>query len=732
MGNYTRTYNPQPTQRVGSADLKAEFQAIENAFNTESTEAERTLRQTGGSAVNALPNAASRALKVLSFDASGHPITSIATVDLAAAVTAATTATTQAGIATTQAGIATTGAGTATTQAGIATTQAGIATTQVALATTQAGIATTQAGIATTQAGLATTNGAAQVALATTQATNASNSATAASGSATTASGHATTASGHATTASGHATTATTQAGIATTQAGIATTKAGEASTSASSASTSAGTATTQAGIATTKAGEANASAIAAAASAASISDGPVTSVNGMTGVVVISDPAATEQTTTLLTLPVAASSSNDASTSGVVLDATRTLLLITDSAALHAVVHDSTADTYGTVVLVRTATMNTSGKAQAALVATDKVLCISVNSTTGLEAVVLTISGTTVTVGTAATATLASNVMSYSWGPLVTVGTSYVIPYGRGSSVSGLRAVTVSGTTATIGSELALSGNTGYQAAVGIDSTKLLALSNSATTTYWQPVTVSGTTLTAGTQATATSDASLYYYPRLTAFATGGRFASLYTNTATYGAVVTVSGTTATVSTVSLTSTGDQTTKASLVTGNQLVVVTQGGQANVLTDSSGTAVAGTAVTLSAPAGAAYYGSNYVWVHSASGNRITKIGLSGNNPAVQDVRAMPSATPAMVFGDQEGTLSAPGWYLQGANTSTTLNMQSAVTLAVTSSGVVTHSTYTGLRIASSGPWHKVSAGVAWIAMPVTSSTACRLSKVVME
>lgn len=48
----------------------------------------------------------------------------------------------------------------------------------------------------------------------------------------------------------------------------------------------SASTATTQAGIATTKAGEADASAIAAAASAASISGGPVTSVNGMTGVV--------------------------------------------------------------------------------------------------------------------------------------------------------------------------------------------------------------------------------------------------------------------------------------------------------------------------------------------------------------------------------------------------------------------------------------------------------------
>lgn len=100
------------------------------------------------------------------------------------------------------------------------------------------------------------------------------------------ASASAASASSYSGTASSNATTATTQAGIATTQAGIATTKASDASGYATTASGHATTATTQAGIATTKAGEANASAIAAAASAASISGGPVTSVNGMTGIV--------------------------------------------------------------------------------------------------------------------------------------------------------------------------------------------------------------------------------------------------------------------------------------------------------------------------------------------------------------------------------------------------------------------------------------------------------------
>lgn len=113
--------------------------------------------------------------------------------------------------------------------------------------------AATSATTAATQAALATTNGAAQVTLATTQAGNAAASAT-----------------------------------TATTQAGAASTQATNAAASATTASTAASTATTQAGIATTKAGEANASAIAAAASAASISSGPVTSVNTKTGVVAL------------------------------------------------------------------------------------------------------------------------------------------------------------------------------------------------------------------------------------------------------------------------------------------------------------------------------------------------------------------------------------------------------------------------------------------------------------
>lgn len=92
MPYYTRTYNPQPTTRVASTDLKNEFQAIDNALDNVETDVGKGIR--APEATTALPNAASRANKVLSFDGSGNPAVPIAVVDLANAVTAASNAAT--------------------------------------------------------------------------------------------------------------------------------------------------------------------------------------------------------------------------------------------------------------------------------------------------------------------------------------------------------------------------------------------------------------------------------------------------------------------------------------------------------------------------------------------------------------------------------------------------------------------------------------------------------------
>lgn len=87
MAYYTRTYNPQPTTRVASTDLKNEFQAVENGLASAETADGKAIR--APEATTALPSAASRALKVLSFDASGNPVTTFAKADIDAQASAA-------------------------------------------------------------------------------------------------------------------------------------------------------------------------------------------------------------------------------------------------------------------------------------------------------------------------------------------------------------------------------------------------------------------------------------------------------------------------------------------------------------------------------------------------------------------------------------------------------------------------------------------------------------------
>lgn len=177
---YTRTFNPQPGQRVDEQVLKDEFQLIEQGFDEVESDAEalglRAIKLPIGTATDqtlAL-DAVQRAGLVLAFDSSGNvtaisygrwrddwltatayvisdnfryaPTGNIYTVienhtsgvfatdlaankfrlvfDVATLTTASATAVTAASTATTQAGIATAGGSTATTQAGIATAAA--------------------------------------------------------------------------------------------------------------------------------------------------------------------------------------------------------------------------------------------------------------------------------------------------------------------------------------------------------------------------------------------------------------------------------------------------------------------------------------------------------------------------------------------------------------------------------------------------------------------------------
>lgn len=344
-------------------------------------------------------------------------------------------------------------------------------------------------------------------------------------------------------------------------------------------------------------------------------------------------------------------------------LDATRDLLIFHGDARMYAVVWDSTAGAFGTPVLVRSATFLNGLNCIAIKSATDQVLVMSCDNTTAMQGVVLSVSGTSVTVGTAASVTLAGN-YSLFMDLIQVVGQGWAVCYARSSTTNGVRAITISGTTAAIGAEVALSGNgsggTAPPVLLDAGGGKIMAFSVVASTTlYAQPITQSGTTLTGGTQATLATNSN-YYSVRALA---SGRWALVYPNSGVYGAIVSLSGTVATASSPVLLGSGATVPGAVWAKGSQVVVCGDATGtpffANVLTDSAGAAVAGTAITRDGLAFTMLAGNDIdaAWVVNSPTNALNgtvrRIGISGNNPVVL------SATPVSSLGQDVGGVPAP-------------------------------------------------------------------------
>jgi hypothetical protein len=321
---------------------------------------------------------------------------------------------------------------------------------------------------------------------------------------------------------------------------------------------------------------------------------------------------------------------------SRVTIDANRELLFIGNTGnGMYAVCYDNSTKTFGTAVLVRATAISTTHAS--ILVATDKVLLAScTNSSTAFEAVVITLSGTTVTVNTAVTSTLASACTAMSL-DCCTAGSSYV--FGMLMTTNHAVAITVSGTVPTIGTALNVTGNTVAPSIFAVDATRVLAIhpNAGASTIIATPLTVSaGTTLTAGTTASTTGVQCRY----ATALSTG-RWALIYQNTTTHGAIVTVTGTVATISVVSLSAAGSLYDYVIKI-GDQLLVVTSTTKVNVLTDASGTATAGTerttGITLSATSGWAGFGTDYgaLVAGAVSSSSYAVIKISGNSAYIYE------------------------------------------------------------------------------------------------
>ena len=197
------------------------------------------------------------------------------------------------------------------------------------------------------------------------------------------------------------------------------------------------------------------------------------------------------------------ASLDNNPELQTVDLNGTSEIVFMQGTSSVHAAVWNSSTKTFGTPVLVRTFNSNTVTTLGVVKISTTSVLvCTLPGSQTALQTVVLTVSGSTITVNTPVSTTLAtaSNLMSGT-PRLLAVGSSFVLCYRDNTTQPRFRAITVSGTTPTVGAQFDITAGNSSFANFVVNSTTLLSFSLNFgdSVLYVRSVVVSGTTLSLG-----------------------------------------------------------------------------------------------------------------------------------------------------------------------------------------------------------------------------------------
>lgn len=350
--------------------------------------------------------------------------------------------------------------------------------------------------------------------------------------------------------------------------------------------------------------------------------------------------------------------------TSSIALDANKTLILASGNQQLYGVVYDKSTNTFGTPALVRNGATN--DLFYSGLISSSAVLVVSATNVADMQGVVLSISGTTITVNTAGTLTLTGGghlSATQGYRNLVAFGTSWLY-LGNSASAGAVIPISVTGTTVAFGTPVA---TTGLQVAAIYAVTSSVALvfsQNTNSTIYAECFTVSGSTATKNSNVTITSNLNGYTIEQI-----GSRWAVAAVNSATVtGNIISVAGTVPSNSSVTLITGASTMTSTNLAyhkIGSQLIVgadLSQKGYINVLTDSSGTAVAGTQILIGLGATNAFY---YIGGSSTEGwwrNQISAtehygytVTISGNNPVLSTLwrstvssTTTPFATPSTI------------------------------------------------------------------------------------
>lgn len=335
-----------------------------------------------------------------------------------------------------------------------------------------------------------------------------------------------------------------------------------------------------------------------------------------------------------------------------VALDADRTLFIF-GGVDVYGVVYNAATFTWGAATLIR-ATVS-SGAYLAIKTATDQAMVVSCNTTTGLEAVILSISGTTITVETA---TKVAVVLAGNWaafGMLIAVDASWVVSYARATDVTAIRAITVTGVTPTIGAESQLTVLVVNTAAALYAAGSVVRCINTSTNVLFAiPYTVAGTTLTLGTAATtATTSVNRRSFQNA-----DGNIIVEYTNTTHFAAVFKLTTTVEAVSAVSLGTSVTVPTNSDYFAFSATKTVffstsATTWYANILTDTAGTATAGTQITgtvgvsvASSPCGLFSSGNNvYFGAGTADAAKYTfSLDCSGTSPVLGDVTVLEGIT----------------------------------------------------------------------------------------
>ncbi len=382
------------------------------------------------------------------------------------------------------------------------------------------------------------------------------------------------------------------------------------------------------------------------------------------------------------LTLSSAISSSA-VNLQAVSLDGTSELMIVHGTTSAHAVVFNTSTNTFGTPVLVRTTSLSSRNSIALASVSSTSVLvCSLVPSTSALETVVLTVSGSTITVGTPVATTLSANSsLVVPNTRLVTVGSSYVLNYWNVTGTTPkFRAITVSGSTPTVGSEFAYTGggsSNNYHHSYAHSSSMLMSFSvTGGSTVYAYPISVSGTTLTGGTAATVSTTDTIICTGQLSS----SRYVLAYLNTTGRGAVVSVSGTTASISTAATTLTVGTWSPQIQVFSNKAFILTGSSgtdRINVLTDTAGSASLGTELQVPANPGniVGYLSTEKIlWAYSASGSSVNiQYGISSGSPVREKTfQSVTSTSPitATAFSSAYYTRPLSGPPQSGSNVET--------------------------------------------------------------